>query len=95
MKYCQATNTGKGFITHADRELAHLSGHPGDIWAVGEVNAAWIGRVAGVEKSLEEATAIALAASQAGWDSNTQPDETAEQKIERLGQRPVAVELPV
>ena len=94
MKYYQATNTGKGFVTHADRELAHLSGHPGDIWAVGDANAGWGARVSGVEKTLEEATAIVLAASQTGWDASTVNDETAEQKVERIGARPTTVTLP-
>ena len=31
-KYYQAENTGKGFITHGDQELAHISGYPGDVW---------------------------------------------------------------
>ena len=95
MKYCQATNTGKGFFTHTDRDLAHLSGHPGDIWAVGDANSSWIGRVSGIEKTLEQATSIALAAAQSGWDSNNRTDETVEQKVERIGVRPTTLELPV
>lgn len=94
MKYFVATNTGKGFYTHADRELAHLSGHPGNLWAVGDANAAWGARVGGVEKSQAEAEAIVLAAAQAGWDGNTQEGETAEAKVERLGSRPTAISLP-
>ena len=33
--YCTATNTGKDFFTHRDRSNFYLSGHPGDIWVVG------------------------------------------------------------
>ena len=95
MKYCQATNTGKDFFTHVDRSTAHLSGHPGDIWAVGDANSGWIGRVSGTEKTLEEATSIALATAQSGWDSNNRTDETPEQKVERIGARPTTLELPV
>jgi len=95
MKYYQATNTGKGFITHQDKQLGHLSGHPGDIWAVADSNSAWGARVSGTEKTLEEATAIALASAQTGWDNSNQPNETSEEKIVRIGQRPVTVELPV
>jgi hypothetical protein len=95
MKYYQATNTGKGFVTHADRELAHLSGHPGDIWTVGDANAGWGARVSGVEKTLEEATAIALASAQLGWDNSNQSNETPEEKIARIGERPSTIELPV
>lgn len=95
MKYYQATNTGKGFVTHQDRELGHLSGHPGDIWAVADSNSAWGGRVAGAEKTLEEATAIALASAQTGWDNSNQPGENPEEKIARIGDRPSTIELPV
>ena len=32
LKYYHATNTGKGFITHAENEVAHVAGHPGEVW---------------------------------------------------------------
>ena len=38
-KYYQAENTGKGFITHADNELGHVSGYPGNVWVT--ENTAW------------------------------------------------------
>ena len=58
--YCTATNTGKGFFTHEDRQNFYLSGHAGDVWVVGN-NAAgvsWINRVSGVAKTKAEAQAI-------------------------------------
>ena len=58
--YCTATNTGKGFFTHEDRNDFYLSGHPGDVWVVGN-NAAgvsWINRVNGTAKTKAEAQAI-------------------------------------
>jgi hypothetical protein len=58
--YCTATNTGKGFFTHEDRHNFYLSGHPGDVWVVGN-NAAgvsWINRVSGTAKTKAEAQAI-------------------------------------
>ena len=58
--YCTATNTGKGFFTHEDRQNFFLSGHPGDVWVVGN-NAAgisWINRVSGTAKTKAEAQAI-------------------------------------
>jgi hypothetical protein len=94
MKYVQATNTGKGFITHADRALGYISGHAGDIYAVADNMIAWIARVNGVEKTLEEAQAIILPLAQDAWDKNNKPNETAEQKITRLGERPTIVTLP-
>ena len=58
--YCTATNTGKGFFTHEDRNDFYLSGHAGDVWVVGN-NAAgvsWINRVSGTAKTKVEAQAI-------------------------------------
>jgi hypothetical protein len=58
--YCTATNWGKGFYTHQDRNDFYLSGHAGDVWVVGN-NAAgisWINRVTGTAKTKAEAQAI-------------------------------------
>ena len=58
--YCTATNTGKGFFTNEDRNDFYLSGHPGDVWVVGN-NAAgvsWINRVSGTAKVKADAQAI-------------------------------------
>ena len=77
MKYCTATYSGYGFYTHADREAAHLSGHPGNVWCVGDNNSAWIERVEGTEKTLEEAQAIVdstIADAQTTWDSLSDED---------------------
>ena len=38
-KYYNAENTGKGFITHEDNELSHISGYPGNVWVT--ENTAW------------------------------------------------------
>ena len=58
--YCTATNFGKGFFTHEDRNDFYLSGHAGDVWVVGN-NAAgvsWINRVTGTAKTKADAHAI-------------------------------------
>ena len=58
--YCTATNWGKDFFTHEDRNNFYLSGHAGDVWVVGN-NAAgvsWINRVTGTGKTKAEAQAI-------------------------------------
>ena len=58
--YCTATNTGKGFFTHQDRNDFYLSGHAGDVWVVGN-NAAgvsWINRVSGTAKTKADAQTI-------------------------------------
>ena len=58
--YCTATNTGKGFVTHQDRNLFYLSGHAGDVWVVGNNNhgISWINRVSGTAKVKADAQAI-------------------------------------
>jgi len=68
--YCTATNTGKGFVTNQDRNDFYLSGHPGNVWVVGdssckecgtssnEKGVAWINRVNGTIKTKAEAQAI-------------------------------------
>ena len=72
--YCTATNWGKDFFTHEDRNDFYLSGHPGDVWVVGN-NAAgvsWINRVSGTAKVKADAQAIVDAEvekHQAAWDA--------------------------
>ena len=60
MAYFQATNTGKGFITHADNEAAHVAGFPGNVWVT--ENTAWASRVGAVSKTKVEAQALVDAA---------------------------------
>lgn len=60
MAYFHATNTGKGFITHADNESAHISGYPGDVWVT--ENTTWATRVSATEKTKVEAQALVDAA---------------------------------
>ena len=56
MAYYQATNTGKGFITHAENESAHVAGYPGDVWVT--ENSTWAARVGAVSKTKVEAQAL-------------------------------------
>lgn len=60
LKYYEATNTGKGFITHAENEANHIAGHPGDVWTT--ENTAWATRVGATSKTKEEAQALVDAA---------------------------------
>jgi len=94
MRYILAKNTGKGFITCEDRALGHISGHPGNIYAVSDNHSAWVSRVDGVEKTLVEAQAIVLAVTQEGWDKNSRPNEDLEKKVKRIGPRPETALLP-
>ena len=72
--YCTATNWGKDFFTHEDRNDFYLSGHAGDVWVVGN-NAAgvsWINRVSGTAKVKADAQAIVdgeVETQQAAWDA--------------------------
>ena len=54
MKYFVAENTGKGFITHEDNQLSHISGYPGNVWYTGDIQTTWAARVGAVEKTKEE-----------------------------------------
>ena len=56
MAYYHIANTGKGFITHAENESAHIAGYPGDVWIT--ENTTWAPRVGAVEKTKEEAQAL-------------------------------------
>ena len=56
MAYYVTANTGKGFITHAENESAHIAGYPGDVWIT--ENTTWAPRVGAVEKTKEEAQAL-------------------------------------
>ena len=58
--YCTATNTGKGFITHQDRNMFNASGHASDVWVIENNNhgISWINRVAGIAKVKADAQAI-------------------------------------
>ena len=72
--YGTATNTGKGFFTHQDRLDFYLSGHPANVWAVGDnsFGDAWIVKVSGVSKTKVEAQALVDAeveTAQATWDA--------------------------
>ena len=83
--YCTATNTGKGFYTHKDREDFFLSGH-GSVWVVGDnaAGAAWINRVNGTDKTKAEAQAIVdaeMEVGQARWDNL--PADSLEKEFNR------------
>ncbi len=87
--YCTASNWGKGFFTHEDRNDFYLSGHPGDVWVVGN-NAAgvsWINRVSGTAKVKADAQAIVdaeIETEQAAWDALPEADKApAKPDVER------------
>ena len=93
--YGTATNTGKGFFTHQDRQNFFLQGHPADVWVVGnnEKGALWLAEKNGVEKTKSEAIVSVTAevtAAQEAWDLLSD-----EQKATRPGNnRPTDITLP-
>ena len=75
--YCTATNTGKGFITHAEQENSaplKARGYPGNVWQVEDntTGQAWITKVNGVSKTKAEAQTLvntAVTQAQSDWDA--------------------------
>jgi len=90
--YGTATNTGKGFFTHADRQNFYLSGHPANVWVVGnnEKGALWLAEKNGVEKTKSEAQALVTAeveAAQTAWDLLSEAEQS-------MSHRPGQITLP-
>ena len=64
MAFVQVVNFGKGFITHEDQTKLSFSGGYVDLWEVLGATAdieAWRARVAGVEKTAQQATDLSTA----------------------------------
>ena len=91
-KYCTATNWGKNFFTHEERKQFYLSGHPGEVWVVGDnlYGDQWIGKVNGAIKTKEEAQAIVdgkIEEAQTAFDALSDNEK-------ELQSRPVKYNLP-
>ena len=67
-KYYNAENTGKGFITHEDNALSHVSGYPGNIWVT--ENTAWAARHSLAEMTKVTAQTIVNTAISGSVDEN-------------------------
>ena len=76
-KYYNAENTGKGFITHEDNELGHISGYPGNVWVT--ENTAWA-----VRHSLVEMNKVAAQTRVNTAISGSVDEETGEQIVINL-----------
>ena len=104
--YGTATNTGKNFFTHQDRLnffLRGYSGHDGsnyvDTWVIGnnEKGALWLAEKGGTEKTKSEAQALVKASddlARTAWDNDNVSGESADEKIARIGVKPVFVTIP-
>ena len=91
-KYCVATNWGKDFFTARERMEFNLSGHPGNVWVVGDnlYGNAWIKKVSGDVKTKSEAQALIdaeVTAAQTAWDAKSDEEKA-------ISTRPADVILP-
>ena len=98
-KYTVKENWGKGFFTHEERRQMYLAGHPGNVWVVDDniFGDQWIAKVVGTTKTKAEAQAIVdgeIEDAQDAWDANNVDGESSDEKIARLGAKPVKYNLP-
>jgi hypothetical protein len=98
-QYCVAENWGKGFIDHEESIRITFASFPGDVWQVPAYNKfgnLWIAKVAGAVKTKDEAQTIVTAqvdAAKTAWDNNNVEGESSDEKIARLGAKPVDITL--
>ena len=97
--YCVATNTGKGFITHADSRKFWISGYPANVWVRTDCveSRHWVARNNGTSKTKSEAQTLVTAevdAAKTTWDNDNVEGETSAEKITRLGAKPTDITLP-
>ena len=98
-KYTVKENWGKNFFTHEERRQMFLQGHPGNVWVVDDniFGDQWLAKVVGANKTKAEAQAIVdgeIEDAQDAWDANNVDGESADEKIARLGAKPVKYNLP-
>ena len=90
--YCVATNTGKGFITHADGQKFWISGYPANVWVCTDCveSRHWVARNNGTSKTKSEAQTLVnteVTNAQNAYDALSE-----EEKANRP--RPGAITLP-
>tara|TARA_B100000524_G_scaffold344080_1_gene240906 strand:- start:157 stop:474 length:318 start_codon:yes stop_codon:yes gene_type:complete len=98
-QYCVAENWGKGFIDHDESMRITFKSFPGNVWQVPAYNKhgnLWIAKVAGTVKTKDEAQTIVDAEvkkAQDAWDADNVEGETADEKNDRLGNKPADITL--
>ena len=98
-QYCVAENWGKGFIDHVESVKISFTGLPGNVWQVPAYNKhanLWIAKVGGTIKTLSEAQTIVSAEvtkAQDAWDADNVDGESADEKIDRIGDKPTDITL--
>ena len=98
-KYTVKENWGKNFFTHEESKQMYLAGHPGNVWVVDDniFGDQWIGKIGVTTKTKAEAQAIVdgeIEDAQDAWDANNVDGESSDEKIARLGAKPVKYNLP-
>ena len=98
-QYCVAENWGKGFIDYEESTRITFKSFPGNVWQVPAYNKhgnLWIAKVAGTVKTKDEAQTIVdaeMKKAQDSWDADNVDDESADEKIQRLGAKPADITL--
>ena len=98
-QYCVAENWGKGFIDHIESIRITFKGFPGNVWQVPAYNKhanLWIAKVGGTIKTVSEAQTIVSAEvtkAQDAWDADNVDGESADEKIDRIGDKPTDITL--
>ena len=84
MAFIRATNTGKGFITHADRMTFTLAQEAPDIWEVSGDYQAWVDRVGGVPLTAGEIDSVLAARAVVVADAVAHQEAKADSVIQYL-----------
>ena len=97
--YSVMTNTGKGFITNEDSQAFWRRSYPANVWVATDVRESrhWVARNNGVSKTKDQAQTLVTAEVdkwKTAWDNNNVDGESSEEKITRLGERPVDITIP-
>ena len=104
--YGTAANYGKNFFTHEDRRNFFLRGYTGhdgsnyvDCWCIGnnERGAYWLAEASGTEKTKTELQALVKASddlARTAWDNDNVDDESADDKVARIGSKPGFITIP-
>ena len=97
--YSVMTNTGRGFITHADSRAFWHRGFPANVWVATDLRESrkWVARNNGVSKTKDQAQTLVTAAvdaAQDAWDDDNVEGESSAEKITRLGPKPIDITIP-
>ena len=97
--YWVVENSGKGFITHADKRKFWVQGYPGDVWVCDDIPESrdWGARNSAATKTKSQAQTIVtniIDDAKDAWDADNEEGESSAEKILRIGSKPVTITLP-